>query len=266
GETFDWRGSFFRKMIKKVLISRFFQKVNEFISIGNKTFQYYQSWGISPVLITKANYCTDPSGFLLGEKEAQFAREQIRKQLNIPQDDFVMLFVGRLFERKRPHDLLRIHQLLDRFKKVHTLIVGNGELSEELKKQSQNLSRVYFPGFQNQKEIKNFYYAADILVVPSEFETWGLVVNEAFACGLPALVTSTCGSAEDLVIPNENGAIFPVGDCNSASQTIERLLVEPNLARVWGTNARKRVLENYTPSHFAASIMTAFQKAISKSI
>lgn len=264
GETFDWRGSLFRKSIKKIIISGFFRSVSGFVSIGKKTWDYYRSWGIQEEKITLAHYCTDPSSFLLSESEAHSARTEIRKELGISENAFVLLFVGRLFSRKRPWDLLAIHKKLESYPIIQTVIVGNGELSDSLQKEAEPLKGVFFPGFKNQKEIKKYYYAADLLVVPSEFETWGLVVNEAFACALPALVTSTCGSAEDLVVPGQNGDIYHVGDIESAALRIEKLLKQPGLAKTWGRNARKKILREYQPEHFALSILSAFQKATSE--
>jgi len=264
GETFDWRGSLLRKSIKKVVISSFFKSVSGFVSIGKKTWEYYRSWGIKENKITLAHYCTDPSSFLLSESEAQSARREVRNELGIGENAFVLLFVGRLFSRKRPWDLLAIHEKLKSYQSVQTVFVGNGELSESLQDEANSLKGVFFAGFKNQKEIKKYYYAADLLVVPSEFETWGLVVNEAFACALPALVTSTCGSAEDLVVPGQNGDVYNVGDIESAAQKIEKLLKQPGLSKTWGKNARKKILLEYQPEHFALSILNAFQKVTSE--
>lgn len=261
GETFDWRGSFLRKQLKNVFINYFFKRVAGFIAIGKKTFEYYLDWGVSPSKITQAKYCTDLAAFVLTEAEASVCRERTRKELGIPADAFILLFVGRLFDRKRPQDLLQIHHLLQSEKNVHTVFVGNGELSNSLEKMAKGISNVHLIGFKNQKELKNFYYAADLLVVPSEFETWGLVVNEAFSCLLPALVTDQCGVAGDLVIKGKTGDVYSVGDCEAAVETIRKLLSDRPLAKTWGQNARALVLENYQPEQFADSILTAFQKA-----
>ncbi|NDB75533.1 MAG: glycosyltransferase, partial [Verrucomicrobia bacterium] len=69
----------------------------------------------------------------------------------------------------------------------------------------------HFVGFKNQSELPPFYAAADFLVLPSVSETWGLVVNEAMACGLPAIVSETVGCAPDLVTEGETGFTFPTG-------------------------------------------------------
>lgn len=261
GETFDWRGSFLRKKLKKLLINYFFNQVSGFIAIGKKTFEYYLNWGVSPSKIVPAKYCTDLAPFLLNETEAQACRDQVRKELGIPAQAFVLLFVGRLFDRKRPQDVLEIHRRIQKSQLVHTVFVGNGELSEVLQSAAQELSNVHLVGFKNQKEIKSFYYAADLLVVPSEFETWGLVINEAFSCAVPALVTDQCGAAGDLVISGQTGEIYPVGNCKIAAEKIQCLLNDQSLSKKWGLNARRLVLSSYQPEQFASSILEAFERA-----
>ena len=169
--------------------------------------------------------------------------------------------MGRLFDRKRPQDLLEIHLSLQKQAPVHTVFVGNGELSEELQAQSTGIPNIHFVGFKNQKEIKSFYYAADLLVVPSEFETWGLVVNEAFSCQLPALVTDQCGVAGDLVLSGQTGDVYPVGDLLSATEKISQLVKDRSIAKRWGMNARALVLKNYQPEQFANDILKAFEQA-----
>jgi len=262
GETFDWRGSFFRKSLKKVLVHYFFQQVASFIAIGKRTVDYYRQWGVAVSKITTAKYCTDAAPFVLPASEASACRSEVRKSLGIPPDAFLLLFVGRLFDRKRPQDLLEIHSELQKQEEVHTVFVGNGELSETLHSKSVGIPNVHLVGFQNQNEIKKFYYAADLLVVPSDFETWGLVVNEAFSCMLPALVTDQCGVAGDLVLSGETGDIYPVGDCKNATVKIRGLLKDRSVAKRWGMNARALVLKNYQPEQFADSILKAFESAI----
>jgi len=259
GETFDWRGSFFRKSIKRFLVNYFFKGVSGFISIGEKTAAYYQSWNVPHQKITQARYCTDTSPFVCSLERSQQIRAETRKNLSIPEKSFVLLFVGRIFDRKRPEDLLKIHEALAKKHSLSTLIVGQGELRETLQKKYPDPT-IQWLGFKSHQELKNFYYAADLLVVPSEFETWGLVVNEAFSCARPALVTEDCGVCNDLLIPNINGACFPVGDLQRAIHIIEELIEDPKKLSQWGARAKEKVLRDYQPEQFAQSIIQAWKK------
>jgi glycosyltransferase involved in cell wall biosynthesis len=79
-----------------------------------------------------------------------------------------------------------------------------------------------FTGFLNQTRVSEAYIAADCLVLPSDYgETWGLVVNEAMASGLPCIISNRCGSAEDLGNCAGN-QIFAFGDCEALAQSLKR--------------------------------------------
>jgi glycosyltransferase involved in cell wall biosynthesis len=86
----------------------------------------------------------------------------------------------------------------------------------------------------NQGEIVKAYVAADLLVLPSDSgETWGLVVNEALACSVPAVVSDLCGSAEDLVAPLDPRLVFHFGDMADLAAAIRHaMLVRPAKSQV----------------------------------
>jgi glycosyltransferase involved in cell wall biosynthesis len=262
GETYSETTSFLRRMVKRPLRSYFFEKVSRFIAIGRKSEAYYRELGIAPERIIGAKYCTDVSFFLRPSDEAAEIRRRWRMETGIPQDAFVLLFVGRLFERKRPSDMIALHQRLTRHANVHTVLVGNGPLEPELRALGIDQSRLVFAGFRNQAQTREAYYGADLLVVPSVYETWGLVVNEAFACACPAMVTETCGTAGDLVVPGKTGEVFPVGDIEAAARGVERLLAQPGLRRQWGEQARQKVRAEYDVGQFADALGLAFQATL----
>jgi glycosyltransferase involved in cell wall biosynthesis len=83
--------------------------------------------------------------------------------------------------------------------------------------------RATFAGFLNQSELPAAYVAADVMVLPSESETWGLAVNEAMACGLPAIVADAVGCAPDLIEEGKTGFTFSVGDSADLAERLERL-------------------------------------------
>jgi len=103
---------------------------------------------------------------------------------------------------------------------IHLLIVGDGALREMIQAKADCLrgsvgrTCVTLTGFLNQSEMPKAYAAADCLVLPSDAgETWGLVVNEAMASGLPAIVSDHVGCGADLIERQTTGNIFPMGDC-----------------------------------------------------
>ena len=258
GETFSSNSSWSRRLITAPLQNYFLQGVHRFVSIGDKTEAFYLYKKIPPSKIVPGKYCIDTELFKKEEPLASNKRAELRQFLGIGETDFVLLFIGRMFERKKPQDMIALHERLLPRENIHTVMVGTGPLEGTLKSQCEELPRLHWVGFQNQTEIRNWYFAADLLVVPSEFETWGLVVNEAFSCGLPALVTETCGVAEDLVKNGQTGFIYKVGDLESALNCISQFLENPQLRNELGERARKKVIEAYRPDHFASSIFEAF--------
>src|SRR3989338_5286273 len=194
GETFTLGQNHVRRWLKKIFLPLFFRAINHIVTIGDKNKSYYESLGVSANKITPARYCVDGQFFELSATDAAQARRCFRKKHGIGEDDFILLFVGRLFARKRPMDVLEIHsRLFSRYAHLYSVIVGSGELESRLRSECSHLPRAIMTGFLNQEQIRDIYYAADCLIVPSEFETWGLVVNEAMHCAVPAIITETCG-------------------------------------------------------------------------
>jgi glycosyltransferase involved in cell wall biosynthesis len=100
-----------------------------------------------------------------------------------------------------------------------------------------------FSGFVNQRSLPEVYAAADWLVLPSEYEPFGLVINEAFASGKPAVVSAACGAADDLVRDGETGFVVPVGDTALLSERFRTLVTNRGLLRAMGARARQRIDE-----------------------
>jgi glycosyltransferase involved in cell wall biosynthesis len=153
------------------------------------------------------------------------------------------LFCGKFIPKKRPLDLVKAAALLmkdGRLPKLHLLFTGSGELGPELRAAchvvfdaetlnfqlstfNMEAPRASFAGFLNQTQISEAYIAADCLVLPSDYgETWGLVVNEAMASGLPCVISDHCGSAEDLGTKPPNQT-FPFGDCAALADCLCKL-------------------------------------------
>lgn len=233
-----------KQIIKRTLLTHLFKKIDIFLSIGTANRAFYKSFSIPDYKIHKTPYSVDNLRFHRQIREAHTPRETLKKQWHIPPDAYVLLFCGKLIPKKRPHDLIRA--AIQYAKKhltpsLHLLFVGTGSLEPELKASthvtfdysnstpislpdpSSHLPTASFTGFLNQSIIHQAYLAADALVLPSDArETWGLVANEALACGRPCIISDTCGCAQDLgtLPPNQ---IYPCGDIDALSRAIHHL-------------------------------------------
>lgn len=124
------------------------------------------------------------------------------------------LFIGRLIKIKNIELLIRVFNKLNK----PLTIVGTGPEEEYLKNIAN--SNVSFKGFINREMIKNIYRNYDCLILPSLKETWGLVVEEAIASGLPVLASKMVGSSEDLILKYKRGLTFDPLNSSSLEQAI----------------------------------------------
>jgi glycosyltransferase involved in cell wall biosynthesis len=131
----------------------------------------------------------------------------------------VVMFCGKLFPRKRPLDLVAAVRSVG--PEVTTMFVGDGVLADRVRSLLQP-GRGVVTGFVNQADLGSYYHAADILVLPSSHEPWGLVVNEAMATGVLPVVSDRVGAGPDLV--DGVGEIFPCGDVTALTEALRRAL------------------------------------------
>jgi glycosyltransferase involved in cell wall biosynthesis len=177
--------------------------------------------------------------------------------------DFICLFVGRLCPLKRVDDLILAVANSRQHDKASLWIVGDGphrKTLEELARQL-NVQAIFF-GFKNQSELPRFYAAADILVLPSDRETWGLVVNEALACGRPCVISDRVGCHIDMIVEGITGSVFQCGDVLELGRSLaywrSRFM---NGASNESTEWRS-VVERHSPETAARGICTALQEII----
>ena len=131
----------------------------------------------------------------------------------------MILFCGKLYPGKRPLDLVKAIRKLP--VKVNTIFVGDGVLAHDIRA-ALNPGEGIATGFVNQSELSAYYHAADILVLPSEVEKWGLVINEAMAAGALPIVSDRVGAAPDLVAGV--GEVYPCADVPKLADSLMRAM------------------------------------------
>ncbi|MGB8739742.1 MAG: glycosyltransferase family 4 protein [Xanthobacteraceae bacterium] len=234
------------RQFKRLLLRQLLRRVDRFLYIGEANRQFYLDQGIASERLAAAPYCVDNVRFAAAAAVARAERDRIRQEWGIPTESFCFLFAGKFLPKKRPFDLIEAARCLQHSiqgKKIHLLWVGTGELGDELRracnvcfdaeaKERTNLRRhgapnASFVGFLNQSEISRAYVAADCLVLPSDArETWGLVVNEAMASGLPCVVSDGCGCVEDLITPIRPDLCYPVGEITALERAMAAAITD----------------------------------------
>lgn len=231
------------------------------LPIGAANARFYRRNGARPEQLYPSPYFVDNHFFAERATAAGHERAPLRASWGVAPDAFCFLFAGKLQPKKHPLDLLEAFRrlLLRPALLVHLLIVGSGELEAACRAfVAEHSLPVSFAGFLNQTEIPGAYAAADALVLPSDTgETWGLVVNEAMACGLPAIVSDTVGCAEDLVQPGLTGLLVPCGDPAALAAAMERLAADPWAAARMGEQARQRVTSHYGVEQAVGGVLSA---------
>ncbi len=191
------------------------------LAIGQLNEAFYRKYGARRIVF--APYSVDDHRFA---QAPQLTRATVLKQWGLDQHRPVLMFSGKLIPRKRPLDLAAAVRLLPR--EVNTLFVGDGALADQVRAALEP-GRGAVTGFVNQSELPSYYRAADVLVLPSEAEPWGLVVNEAMAAGVLPVVSDRVGAAPDLV--DGVGEIYPCGDVASLANAVCRALAKAQTPR-----------------------------------
>ena len=191
-----------------------------------------------------------------------YGRELVAQRFGMNSQATTFLFSGKLVEKKRPGDLIEALRLARQqgADGIQLLLVGDGPLRAELEQQARELP-VHFAGFLKQSEIGAAYAASDCLLLPSDAgETWGLVVNEAMASGLPAIVSDQVGCAANLIQPGVTGEVFPCTNVEAlAALLVSHAGQRPALATM-GENARRQVLEGYNFDRVVDGVMAALER------
>ena len=233
------------RLAKALLYRRMMRRFDGYLYVGQRSREYFEHYGAPKSRLFFAPHCIDNQAF--AHQRSVRAPDRRRR----------LLFAGKLIERKRPIDLVRAAALLQsRGAKIELAFAGSGELEPELRRATDAAGLpAVFHGFVNQSALPATYAAADLLALPSDArETWGLVVNEGMACGLPAVVSDAVGCGPDLIEEGATGAVFPLGDIEGLAGALERTLaLDPGLS---GEAIRAR-LAVYSPSRTAQGIMDA---------
>jgi glycosyltransferase involved in cell wall biosynthesis len=230
--------TWWKRPAKRVVLGELFRQMDAVLYIGSANRRLYEKYGVANARLLPAPYAVDNVRFAAQAKALCGERANLREQWGISRDSFCILFCGKFIGKKRPMDLVRAAAALWSRRcpesSVHLLFVGSGELEPALRAACQVFVEpsdkanpgdlrppATFAGFLNQSEISRAYVAADCLVLPSDTrETWGLVINEALASGLPCIASDACGCAEDLVAPEW---IYGRGQVDSLATKLENL-------------------------------------------
>lgn len=227
--------------------------------IGELNRRYFAHYGMPVDRMFPAPYCVDNRSFRGMATALRPRRSEMRARFGINSDAPVVLFSGKLIDKKQPLMLIEAFARVRAATRCSLLIAGDGPLraAAEQLAASLRVPDVRFAGFLNQAEIAEAYAAADIFVLPSSLhETWGLVVNEAMNFALPVIVSDKVGCAMDLVRPGKNGFVVPYESVTALSDAIAALVADASMRSAFGAESL-RIVEPYSIEACADGIVAA---------
>ena len=234
----------------------FLNHCDGFVVPGKSALEYMQQVAISPGRIFVAPNAVDIDLFSAGEKAARAQEERLRSELGLPLRYF--LFVGRLVKSKGVIDLLEAYNRLspDLRANLGLVFVGDGTHRAELESRARSIlpGTVHFAGFVHRDELANYYGLAECFVFPTHSDPWGLVVNEAMACGLPVICTNVAGCAADLV--KANGRAVAPRDLQQLATAMQEVATDPYLRARMSRHSRD-LIQGYSPQACATGIAEA---------
>jgi glycosyltransferase involved in cell wall biosynthesis len=235
---------------------KFLSNCDGFVVPGQSALEYVQQFASPEQKIFVARNAVDIGLFAEKEKSIRRASERMRGRLALPPRYF--LFVGRLVRSKGAFDLIEAYRAMpsELRASISLVFAGDGPMRTELEALAREIypGCVHFPGFVHRDELASYYALAECLVMPTHTDPWGLVVNEAMACGLPVICTNAAGCAADLI--RENGILVAPGDAVQLAQAMRELATRPDLRRYMAAESVK-LIQEYSPEACAAGFAQA---------
>jgi glycosyltransferase involved in cell wall biosynthesis len=243
-------------VLVELLKSAFLSACNGFVVPGQPAEEYLKTQkNIPEDAIFTAPNAVDNDLFAESAAAARRNAAEHRKSLRLPERYF--LFAGRLVREKGVFELLSAYAKLDESvrRQVGLVFAGDGVCRGRLEDEAASISpgMIRFAGFAQRGQLAAYYALAEMLVLPTYADTWGLVVNEAMACGLPVILSRAAGCAADLLKENWNGLLVPPRDVVSLTLAMQNLADQPELCATMGANSAQHIL-HYSPRDWSRGI------------
>jgi glycosyltransferase involved in cell wall biosynthesis len=241
-----------RKVFRRVFLTWVYQHVDFALYVGSNNKSYFLRHGMKPEQLVFSPQAIDIRRF--AEPSEVYARQakELKDMLGIPAGHLTVLFAGKMTNTKNPSFVLDLAEACAELP-VSFVLVGDGYLKEGLVKRAEGWSNVHFLSFQNQSMMPSVYRMADIFIMPSLSETWGMGINEAMACGKPVMASEMVGSASDLVLEDKTGIVFRLNDVERCVEFLQRLSADRSLPGRMGENARVHI-QSFSFSHIVDSV------------
>jgi glycosyltransferase involved in cell wall biosynthesis len=258
-EPRDQRG--WKRFIKRLTWPMLFRLASQVVVVSTPGFELVRSLGIPPERIALLHNTVDNDWWLSASERVD--RAAVRSTWGVSEREKIIVFCAKLQQWKRPLDLLRAFAKAG-ISESTLLIAGEGPLRLEIEAEIAALGlgmRARVLGFVNQSRLPSLYTAADLMVLPSEYEPFAMVVNEAMLCGCPVMISDHVGAAHDLVEPVFPDFVFPCGNLEAIASTLRHAFSDPERLKLLRQAARKH-MENWSPRENVAAVYATIERAL----
>ena len=256
-------GRKWKSVVKKILWPRLFRLADQVIVPSSGARDLMLALSLPAEQVTLTPYSVDNNWWM--QQSAAVDRDSVRAGWGTSASDAVILFCAKLQPWKRPGDLLWAFAKAN-LSNAQLVFAGEGPLRAELERQAAELgvaARVRFLGFVNQSQLPAVYTAADLMVLPSEYEPFAVVVNEAMCCGCPVAASDRVGAARDLVAPVRKGFVFPCGNKIGLAKLLCDTIANPGLLASLRPLAVAH-MRTWSPERNIAATLEAIEIAVTR--
>ncbi len=243
--------------LKRNLFLRWvYRNIDIALYVGKNNYGYFRKAGIKKKQLLFAPHVVDNERFSCSSAICKTKAFHFRNTLQVPYGDFLFLYAGKFEDVKDPAIIPEAF-LSARFpENVHLVMVGNGNLEKELKGKYSLMPGIHFMDFKNQMEMPSVYEMADVFILSSKSETWGLSINEAMANGKVIIASDHCGCAVDVVDEGMNGFVFKTADVKDLKDKM-KMVYEKRDSLDAMKNASKEKMKEYSLTTLAAAVENA---------
>jgi glycosyltransferase involved in cell wall biosynthesis len=256
-------GRNWKKGLKKLFWPYLFGLADQVIVPSTSSRELMLSLGLPEERVTLTPYCVDNDWWT--QQSAQVDRDAVRTSWGASPGDLVVLFCAKLQPWKRPRDLLRAFAKAA-VSNALLIIAGDGPLRAQLVSEAISLgisSRVRFLGFLNQSQLPPVYTSSDLMVLPSRYEPFAVVVNEAMCCGCPVVASDRVGAARDLIAPVNPKFIYRCGNIEALTLILRE--AGANLAELRRLrNSVVSRIQGWSPTQNIAATVAAIRIAVTR--
>ncbi len=173
---------------------------------GTASQDYHISIGVKKEIIFISPDIINNDFYYVNRPKNKHEKEILKEKMGFKEKN-IILFVGQLIPRKCPEILLEAFQIFNRENTI-LIFIGDGHLRPSLEKKVGSSKNIIFTGWISEEEKRDYYHSADLFILPTKEDVWGLVINEAMASGLPVITTRLAGASFDMIEDDKNGFVM----------------------------------------------------------